>query len=137
MPNYTADEILGKTLVAKKSTNIVRLPADDATTVYVATPGTTIGTVYSYLLPSDTRESLYWQFYDQNNRAYYVKHKPGQFDISNLSAQGALTIEEKKEQAAAAAETTSDKIFKYIKNGFLVAAAVYLTKTVIETQAKK
>jgi len=137
MPNYNAEDIIGKTLVARKSTDIVRLPADDATSVYTAKPGESIGVVYSYLLPNDVRDSLYWQFYDNKNKAYYVKHRSGQFDIGTLSGQGVKTIEEKQEEAAAAAETTRDKIFRYIKNGFLVAAAVYLTKSVIEKSSSK
>lgn len=136
MANYNAADIIDKTLVARKTTSIVRVADDQAPSVYEATPGTTIGTVYSYLLPNENRDTLYWQFYDQNNRAYYVKHKPGQFDISTIRSQGALTLEEKQEQAAAASETTSDKIFKYIRNGFYLAAAVYLTKTIIESQKK-
>jgi hypothetical protein len=136
MANYNAADILDKTLVAKKTTSIVRIADDQAQSVYEATPGTTIGTVYSYLLPNENRDTLYWQFYDQNNKAYYVKHKPGQFDIKTIASQGVLTLEEKQEQAAAASETTSDKIFKYIRNGFYLAAAVYLTKTVIELQKK-
>ena len=136
MANYNAEDIINKTLVAKKTTNIVRIANDKAPTVYQVQPGSTIGTVYSYLLPNQNRNALYWQFYDQNEKPYYVKHKPGQFDISTIKAEGALTLEEKQEEAAAAAETTSDKIFKYIKNGFYIAAAVYLTKTVIELQKK-
>jgi hypothetical protein len=136
MANYNAADILDKTLIAKKTTSIVRIADDQAPSVYEATPGTTIGTVYSYLLPNENRDTLYWQFYDQNEKAYYVKHKPGQFDIKTIASQGVLTLEEKQKQAAAANETTSDKIFKYIRNGFYIAAAVYLTKTVIEAQKK-
>jgi hypothetical protein len=136
MPTFNAADIIGKTLVARKTTDIVRAPSDDANVVYEATPGQSIGTVYSYLLPGTNRSSLYWQFIDENNKPYYVKHSTGQFDISTIRGQGVLTLEEKQEQAASAAETTSDKIFRYIKNGFLVAAAVYLAKSIIETKKK-
>jgi hypothetical protein len=136
MANYNAADIIDKTLVAKKTTNIVRIANDKAPTVYQVQPGSTIGTVYSYLLPNANRDGLYWQFYDQDNKPYYVKHKIGQFDISTIKSEGALTLEEKEEKAAAASETTKDKIFKYIKNGFYLAAAVYLTKTFIDTKKK-
>jgi len=136
MPTFNAADIIGKTLVARKTTDIVRAPSDNAEVVFEAGPGSTIGTVYSYLLPSANRTNLYWVFEDQNNRPYYVEHKPGQFDISTIKGQGVLTLEEKQQAAEAAAETTSDKIFRYVKNGFLVAAFVYLAKSVIETKKK-
>ena len=136
MPTFNAADIIGKTLVARKTTDIVRAPNDNAEVVFEASPGSSIGTVFSYLLPGANRTNLYWQFLDENNKSYYVEHKSGQFDISTIKGQGVLTLEEKQEQAEAAAETTSNKIFRYIKNGFLVAAFVYLAKTVIETKKK-
>ena len=136
MPTFNAADIIGKTLVAIKTTDIVRAPKDDAEVVFEVAPGSSIGTVYSYLLPGANRTNLYWQFLDENNKPYYVEHRPGQFDISTIKDQGVLTLEEKQEQAEAAAETTSNKIFRYIKSGFLVAAFVYLAKSVIETKKK-
>lgn len=136
MPTFNAADIIGKTLVARKTTDILRAATDNATVVYEASPGSSIGTVYSYLLPGANRTNLYWQFLDENNKPYYVEHKLGQFDISTIKGQGVLTLEEKQQAAEAAAETTSNKIFRYVKNGFLVAAFVYLGKSVIETKKK-
>jgi hypothetical protein len=132
MATYSADEIIGKTLIAKKSVEILRIANDDAPAVYTASPNETIGVVYSYLLPNANRKNLYWMFYDQNQKPYYAEHSTGIFDIKSLANQGALTIEEKKEAAEAAAESTSDKIFRYMKNGALLMAAVYLAKSFIE-----
>jgi len=132
MATYNANEIIGKTLIAKKPVEIFRIANDNAPAVYTASPNETIGVVYSYLLTSPSRKNLYWQFYDQNNKPYYVEHMAGRFDIKSLSDQGALTIEEKKEAMEAAAESTSDKIFRYVKNGALLMAAVYLAKSFIE-----
>lgn len=132
MATYSADDIIGKTLIAKKSVNIKRNATDISPVVYVASPSESIGVVYSYLLPNNQRSTLYWQFLDENDKPYYVAHQSGLFDIKSLSSQGALTIEEKKEAADAAAESTSDKIFRYVKNGAILAAAVYLAKTLIE-----
>jgi len=132
MATYNANEIIGKTLIAKKSIEILRIANDDAPAVYTASPNETIGVVYSYLLPSPSRKNLYWMFYDQNNKPYYAEHSTGKFDIKSLANQGALTIEEKKEAMEAAAESTSDKIFRYVKNGALLMAAVYLAKSFIE-----
>jgi len=136
MATYNASDIVGKTLIAKKTIKIVRTPYDTATSVYNVQSGDSIGVVYSYLLPTTNRKNLYWQFYDSNNKPYYVEHKQGNFDIKSLDDQGVLTLEEKQEQAAAANETLTNKIFRYTKNGFLIAAAAYVLKTIIETQGK-
>lgn len=132
MATFDASDIIGKTLIAKKSVAIKRNPTDASNVVYVAKPSESIGVVFSYLLPSSSRKNLYWMFEDENGRPYYAEHKTGYYDINSLSNQGALTIEEKKEMADAAAESTSDKIFRYAKNGALLAAAVYLAKSFID-----
>ena len=76
-------------------------------------------------------------FEDENNKPYYVKHAVGQFDIDTIQQQGALTLEEQKEKADAANETLSNKIFRYVKNGFLIAASAYILKGIIDSQQKK
>jgi len=136
MPTFNAADIIGKTLVAKKSTNIYRLPNDAAESVYVVSPGQSIGVVDSYFLPSTKRNYLYWGFVDNKQQPYYVEHKTGQFDVNTLKDSGVLTLQEKQEQAEAANETTKDKIFRYSKNGFLLAAAVYLVKSIIDKKIK-
>jgi len=136
MATYNAADIVGKTLIAKKKIDIVRLPKDDASTVYTVSPGETVGVVYSYLLPNNNRKKLYWSFYDSNNKAYYVEHNVGDFDIKSLQSQGALTLEEKQEKETAANETISNKIFRYVKGGFLIAAGAYVLKSLIETNKK-
>ena len=132
MASFLASDIIGKTLIAKKIIKIKRTPSDSAPSVYEVDPGDSIGVVYSYLLPNNNRKNLYWTFYDSNNKPYYVEHKQGNFDIKSIESQGVLTVEEKQEKATAANETLSDKIFRYVKNGFLIAAGAYIVKGFID-----
>jgi hypothetical protein len=137
MPTFNANDIIGKTLIAKKAIDIVRSADDSAQSVYEVSPGESVGVVYSYLLPNNARSNIYWMFEDNTGRPYYVKHGVGKFDIKTIQSQGALTLEEKQEQAEAASETITNKVFRYAKNGFLIAAAAYIVKSIIDSQAKK
>lgn len=132
MATYSANEIIGKTLIARRPVNLYRAANDNAQSIYEVEPGQNVGKVYSYLSPGDTRSVLYWQFYDQNGRPYYAKHLTGNFDISSLSEQGALTVEEQAEQAAEAEQTTSDKIFSTIKLLALYGVGAYLINAIIQ-----
>lgn len=136
MPTFNANDIIGKTLIAKKTIDILRSADDSAQSVYEVSPGESVGVVYSYLMPNKARSNIYWMFEDDNGRPYYVKHGVGKFDIKTIQSQGALTLEEKQEQAEAASETITNKVFRYAKNGFLIAAAAYLLKSIIDTQKK-
>jgi len=137
MPTFNAADIIGKTLIAKKQTNILRLPTSNAISVYQANAGETIGVVNSYLLPNNQRNNIFWMFEDSNGKPYYVEHKQNQFDVKTLQQQGVLTLEEIKAQTDAANETIGNKIFRYIKNGFLIAASAYVLKAIIDSQQKK
>lgn len=136
MATFNAADIVGKSLIAKKTIDIVRVPDDNAKSVFKVKPGETIGVVYSYLLPNQNRKNLYWMFEDSNGKAYYVEHISRNFDTEAIKQQGALTLAERKEKADAENETTGDKIFRYVKNGFLISAAAYILKTIIETNQK-
>ena len=92
---YSADQIIGKSLVAKKSVELKRLPQDSAPSIYTVKPGQTVGVVYSYLLPKEGRSTLYWQFIDANGRYFYAAHKEGIFDIDSIKTQGGKSTEEK------------------------------------------
>ncbi len=97
---YSADQIVGKNLIANKAVNILRLPNDAAKPVYTVPAGSTVGVVVSYLKPAAdrNRSTLYWMFYDQNNKPYYVKHQIDLFDVKNLKEQGTLTVKDQTDQ---------------------------------------
>ena len=95
MPVYSADQIVGKTLIAKKNVPLTRQPVEGAPVVYTAKKGESIGKVYSWI--GGNGSPLWWQFLDQNGKPYYVKHQIGLFDIQALSDQGALNVKEATE----------------------------------------
>jgi hypothetical protein len=132
MATFSANEIIGKTLIAKRPIDLYRAANDSAQIIYTVEPGQTVGKVYSYLAPGAQRSVLYWAFYDETGRPYYSKHKTGNYDISSLSEQGALTVQEQAEQAAEAELTTGDKILRLIKNIALIAAGAYLLNTIVK-----
>ena len=132
MPTFNAADIIGKTLVAKIQVPLLRLPNDDAPTVYTVSPGQSLGVVQSFLLPGTNRTNLYWQFKDQNNNFYYSEHLQGRYDIQELQDQGALTLQQQQAAATEANLTTGDKVFRLIKNALLLGAGVYLINTIIK-----
>lgn len=95
-PIYSADQIIGKTLIARRPVKLYRYPSATAATVYTVQPGQSVGKVYSWT--GGGAAPLYWMFYDQNGKTYYALHQEGAFDIEALQDQGALTVEEVREQ---------------------------------------
>lgn len=131
MPTFSASEIVGKTLIARQSVPVKRLPTKAADVVYTATPGTSIGRVYSWVTDGP---DLYWQYLDANGKPYYTLHRPGLYSIEALQDQGALTVKEQTE--AAQGVSVIDKALQSLGNtANLVllgvgAAAVYaISKT--------
>ena len=138
MPTFNADQIIGKTLIAKKPIDIYRSGTDGANVVYTVSTGQSIGKVFSYLLPGSNRNNLYWQYVDSNGRYYYTMHEIGAYDVKDLQDQGALTIQEQQQaaEAAAAAEAEAnlpltDKILKLVKNIAMIGAGAYLLNTLL------
>lgn len=127
MPTFSAADIIGKTLNAKKTVEVYRYN-DLTKPVYKVKPGQIVGVVYSYLMPKEGREVLYWMFYDANKKPYYTKQEPGLYDIKSLRDQGVLTALEEENKNS---ETTGDKILKLIKTGLFIGAGAYVLVNVL------
>jgi len=111
---FNAADIVGKTLFAKSSVALKRLPEDNAAVIYTVSPGGVVGIVNSYILPKPGRNAnLYWQFSD-GNKSFYAEHLIGKFDTKSVEVQGATSLEEQQAQAEAAAESWMDKVGKYV-----------------------
>ena len=123
---FTADQIIGKTLIAKIPVKITRVADDNANIIFTAEPGESIGVVQSYLLPGTNRKTLYWVFKDSNGRFYYTSHKPGKFNIEALQAEGALTLQQQQAAAEEKNKTLSQRIFASIQNLALIGAGAYI-----------
>lgn len=115
MPTYSAADIIGKTLIAKKNINVVKSAKDSAKVAFVVKPGQSVGTVVSYLLPNADRKSLYWVFYTTSKIPYYVAHKEGLFDLKVLKDSGVKTTEEKTEEETSKNQTFGDKALQTLQ----------------------
>jgi hypothetical protein len=95
MSSYSAAQIVGKQLTAKRPIELKRNPADDSKTVYTAPIGANIGVVYSWTGGTEG-QPLWWMFYDKNQKTYYAKHESGAFELDSLKDQGALNVQEER-----------------------------------------
>lgn len=140
---FNADQVIGKTLMAKKNIALKNLPQDAAPTVATVAPGQPVGSVYSYVNPAPGRTNLYWQI-TSSGKAYWVKHEIGAFDVSNLKVQGVKTSEQVLAEKRAIEEKENDPVLYYFKKiGLPIAlgvGVVYLIgtlgKTYLTTQIK-
>lgn len=112
MPTYTADQIVGKTMIARKNIPLKREPRKSAETVYVAKPGITVGVVYSWV---NADGGIWWMYYDQNGKTYYTYHEPGAYDIKSLDAQGVESLEQVQEDKQKAESPVSYYVTKLLK----------------------
>lgn len=137
MSLYSADQIIGKSLYAKTAVKLKRIAQDSAPDIYTVNPGQLVGIVYSYVMPSADRATLYWQFLDANGRAYYAAHTPTSFSLTKLAEQGALSVKEEAAAAAAAAETTPQKIERLFKYSLWIIAGAVVLKSIAPDLIKK
>lgn len=115
MATYTADQMVGKTLVAKS--NIIAFygyPASNS--IFQIYAGQNVGIVNSWVNQNTPNGQLYWQFYDSNNKAYYVLQDPNKIGL-NLVDQASTTSEETQaaDITAAATEAQEGTIPYYIQ----------------------
>lgn len=129
--------MMNKTLFANKDIEVYRLALDNAKSYGIIKAGQPIGTVYSFLSaqPPD-RAGLWWMFYDDQNRAYYIPHQEGVFNTEALKQQGVVTETEKREAEAKANETITDKVEKYAKWIILGALGIYALGTILKNTKK-
>lgn len=131
MALYSADQIIGKTLIAKVEIPIKRNALDSAPSVFTVRPGQSVGIVDSWLNVAPGRSTLYWTFNDQYGRPYYAPHKPGYYDISSLAQQGTLTVKQEQEAEQKKNETLSDILQKNFRLLLIVAAVAVVAKTAL------
>jgi hypothetical protein len=141
MPEFNAEQIIGKTLYAKKDLPIWKLPRqlslNDKGIIWKnvsVKKGDSIGEVYSYVGTNTPNDPLFWMFKTPNVNSgqigayFYVEHKEGNFDVKSLREQGVLTTKEIKELKADENKSTGDKITDAVKKGgkyILIAGAIF------------
>ena len=141
MPEFNAEQIIGKTLYAKKDLPIWKLPRqpskNDKGVIWKNVSvqnGDSIGVVYSYVGSNTPNSPLFWMFKTPNANSgqigayFYVEHKQGNFDVKSLREQGVLTTKELEELKADEDKPTGVIITDALKKGgkyLLIAAAAF------------
>lgn len=129
MPTFSANDIVGKTLIARKSIPLKRLPQKSASTIYTAKPGITVGVVYSWV---EGDGGLWWMYYDQNGRTYYTFHEPGAYDIKSITAQGVESLEQVQEQQDKKDDPVGFYISKFLKPVTYAVVGYFGLKAVLD-----
>jgi hypothetical protein len=143
MPSYSVDQIIGKTLYAKKNTPVYNLPSFDQNAVQktVIKPGQIIGTVFSYVGGSP-EQPLNWMYKTKvglKEVTYYTKHEEDNVDRNLLKDQGVKTTSEIEKEKEESDKSTGDKLVDLLKKvvkyagiglgAYLIFKAVYKNKS--------
>ena len=132
---FSANQIIGKTLIAKRPLIAYSLPLDkdvNKKELFKIPTGGTVGIVDTYFSPKNNRSSLWWGF-KQGNNFYYVEHAKGNFDITALKKQGTPTTEEEQPKKE---EPIEDKIEKYIKYAGIAAIGLIGLNIILKNYIK-
>lgn len=137
MPVFNAQDIVGKTLIARR--NIPLYQAGNFKKPFAQVrSGQPVGVVYAWIGPNtNTGGKLYWQFYNKNGTTYYAEHVKGAFSVQALKEQGVLTTLEQvqQEQDNAQPPTLLGSVTKIAIWGIVAFAGVKLITNVIENRS--
>lgn len=141
MPSFSVDDIIGKTLYAKKSTPVYNLPSffPNAEVKHTIKPGEIIGTVFSYVGGSPG-EPLNWMFKTKvglKEVTYYTKHESDNVNKELLKDQGVKTTKEKEEEKKEAEKGTGQKLVDLLKKVALYGGLFYGAFLIYKTVKKK
>jgi len=139
MTTYSADAIIGKTLIAAKPVAIKRIPSDVAPVVFMVAVGQPVGVVQSFVSPTAGRTRLWWQYRDKDGRYYYSEQVVGNYSLSALKDQGVQTTKQETEAAQEANKpfNLAEFIQKNITLVVVAAAVVALGKQPLANLFKK
>ena len=152
MPTFSPTEIIGKTLIANKDLPIWKLPAKPSDNFagvkwsdVIVKKNNPAGVVYSFV-GGTSGDPLFWIFETPGINAgqigsfFYVQHAEGNFNISSLREQGALTTQERAELEAEENMTLVDKLTRALKTGgkyVLIAGSIYFAFIMYKEYKKK
>ena len=128
---YSASEIIGKNLFAKKAVELRRLPDLNSPVIYTVDPGQNVGVVYSYI-NAKNNNPLFWQFKDNAGRFYYSEHEPGLYSEKVIRDQGGQTTKEVEDSKKDKEKDIFDKINGTVKTVGLFFIGGYLITKVIK-----
>lgn len=116
MPTFSADQIVGKSLIAKKELAVYDLPfyVPGAKQIARIKPGVTAGVVFSWV-GGTPGKPLNWEFKGNGGKIYYIPHVTGYFDVKALRDQGTQTTTEIEQEKKEDEMSTTDKLAEYFK----------------------
>jgi hypothetical protein len=134
MPTFTADQFIGKTLIAKKKVPIYNQVGGQP--YKYANAGDYIGIIYSWV-GGNNGQPLYWMMESNTGKNILVKHETGVFDVRTGDIK---SLEQKDKEAATKDEIEQKGKFlyyfeKYGKTVLITIAAVMIVKEVIRSKA--
>jgi hypothetical protein len=100
---FTASEIIGKTLIAKKNVNVRSNPSTVSTIKYTIKKGQPTLPVFSYVYQDG---ELWWQFEDNT----FTMHKPEFWSTDAIREQGAKTVSERAKEKQDSEKGILDKL---------------------------
>jgi hypothetical protein len=100
---FSADQVIGKQLIANKRINVRKLAGTDAPVLYVAEAGQSVGTVYSWVKRGN---EIWWQLDPRG----FVQHNAGWYSIKALKDQGTITVKQQEEAKKEAEKSFTDKL---------------------------
>lgn len=122
MPVISLDQLIDKTLTAKKPVKIYKSIGGEVVTI--VKPGLSVGVVYSWV--GEPGKNLYFMFYAPLTKLpYYAKYEPGAFNYDLLREQGVKTTSEIIKEKEEEKKPTSEKIIDFSKK-YLIWAGVGL-----------
>lgn len=134
MPTYTADQIVGRTLIARQNIPLKRQPSKLASTIYIAKPGITVGVVYSWV---NGDGGIWWLFLDKDQKPYYTFHAPGLYDIQSLNAQGVESLEATQEDKDRAENPLGYYISKFTKPALWIIGGYFVLRAALDLDSHR
>jgi len=109
MANYTADQFIGKTLIALKNISAYNgHPKSNSVTMIIK--GAIIGSVFSWVKDPDDAANVYWQF-QKNGRIFFVRHNVN--DVGLHPSESVDTVEDKKKKEREEKEKAEKGLIPY------------------------
>lgn len=103
---YSVNDIIDKTLIAKKKVEVYDSPNLNRQKLYDVQPSGTVGVVYSWV---NKNGSIWWQLYPGNK---FVIHDANSFSLQALQDQGVVSTREQLEAEAEKNKPWYEKIAK-------------------------
>ena len=133
---FSANLIIGKTLIAKKTLNAYSLPLDNDPNkklLFTIKPYNTVGVVDTYFKPTTNRNSLWWGFRSNIGGKivnYYVEHGKGNFDLEALNKQGVPNVEDEIEKETSIFEKANKLLNTVFKYSLIIGGVFILYKLI-------